>query len=103
MREHKRKIMMQIPCLLRCSYACTALKDLIKTHYRHSLTDSYTYGYLDKNPFELPYMVHVCTSPVVAIPDNFVQFYCSFAQHWTKLIEIYKVVHFKLGEHMKKV
>ena len=47
---------------------------------------------LTKTPFELPYMVHVCTSPVVAIPDNFVQFYWSFAQHWTKLIEIYIVV-----------
>ena len=50
MREHMRKKMVQIPCLLTCSYACTALKDLIKTHYRHSLTDSYNYGHLDKNP-----------------------------------------------------
>ena len=57
---------------------------------------------LTKTPFELPYMVHVCTPPVVAIPDNFVQFHCSFAQHWRKLIDIYKVVHFKLGEHMRR-
>lgn len=58
---------------------------------------------LTKTPFELPYMVHVCTSPVVAISDNFVQFYCSFAQHWTKLIEMYMVVHFKPGRREKDV
>lgn len=58
---------------------------------------------LTKTPFELPYMVHVCTSPVVAISDNFVQFYCSFAQHWTKLIEMYMVVHFKHGRREKDV
>ena len=58
---------------------------------------------LTKTPFELPYMVHVCTSPVVAIPDNFVQVYCSFAQHWTKLIEISMVVHFKPGEYIRKM
>lgn len=94
---------MLIPCLLTPSYACTALKDLIKTHYRHSLTDSYTSGHLDKNPFELPYTVRVCTPPVVAIPDNFIQVYSSFAQHWTKLIEISMVVHFKPVEYIRKM
>ena len=58
---------------------------------------------LTKIPFEFPYMVHVCTSPVIAISDNFVQFYCSFAQHWTKLIEMYMVVHFKPGRREKDV